>query len=168
MNRAIISRCFPDIHGNSFLIKLVLSLLSFFYSFSLAKSHYVCFEIIQDATCVCYSAKMEVVQNIKCVIVGKKLVGKTSLLNSFVTSPYSEVAPFESLNGIKVQIEEEDEIFQLELWDTNSDDHQKMIRNIYYTNCSMMLVCYSVMDHESFKDAKNKVNLPKICSKIKS
>lgn len=102
---------------------------------------------------------MEVVQNIKCVVVGRKLVGKTSMLNSFVTSPHSAVAPFESYNGIKVQIEEEGEIFQLELWDTNSDDHQKMIRKIYYTNCSLLLVCYSVMDHESFKDVKNKVKL---------
>lgn len=100
---------------------------------------------------------MEFVPNIKCVIIGSKSVGKTSMLNSYVTSPQSDVAPFDSYNGIKVQIEEEGEIYQLELWDTQSPDHQKMIRKIYYEGCSMVLVCYSVMDHESYKEVKKKV-----------
>ena len=103
---------------------------------------------------------MENVQNIKCVVIGSKLVGKTSLLNSYVMGPQSIpslTSPFDGYNGIKVQIEEQGEIFQLELWDSNSDDHQKMIRKIYYKNCNMVLICFSVLDHESFKDTKKKV-----------
>lgn len=100
---------------------------------------------------------MEIVQNIKCVIVGTKSVGKTSLLNSYVTSPNSSIAPFETHNGIKVEIGEDDVIFQLELWDTNSADYSRDIRKSYYAKSSVILVCYSVMDHDSFKDVRKKV-----------
>lgn len=97
-------------------------------------------------------------QNIKCVIIGSKSTGKTSFLNSFVTSPDSSVAPFESYNGIKVQIENKDEIYQLELWDTNCADHNKMIRKIYYDKCNIVLICYSVIDHEAFREVRKKVS----------
>lgn len=105
---------------------------------------------------------MDNMQNIKCVVIGSKSVGKTSLLNSFVTSPRSSEAPFESYNGIKVQIEQSGEIFQLELWDTNCASYNKTMRRKCYENCSVVLVCYSVMDHESFRDVRKKVNLFKI------
>lgn len=100
---------------------------------------------------------MENIQNIKCVIIGSNSVGKTSLLNSYVTSPRSSEAPFESYNGIKVQIEENGEIFQLELWDTNCASYNKTIRQKCYEKSSVVIVCFSVMDHESFKDVKKKV-----------
>lgn len=100
---------------------------------------------------------MEIMHNIKCVVVGSKSVGKTSLLNSYVTSPQSSAEPFESFNGIKVQIEEYGEIFQLELWDTNCADYSKIIRKKCYEKCKVVLICYSVMDHESFKNVKKKV-----------
>jgi small GTP-binding protein len=100
---------------------------------------------------------MEDLRNIKIVVIGSKCSGKTNMLNSFVMSPQSDVEPFESYNGIKVQIEDEGEMFQLELWDTNSADHQKMIRKIYYENCNVVLVCYSVMEHESMREARKKV-----------
>lgn len=96
-------------------------------------------------------------QNIKCVVIGSQAVGKTSFLNAYVTSPDSSTAPFETYNGIKVQIEEEDEMIQLELWDTSSADHNKMIRKIYYEGCSVVLICFSVMDHEAFRDVRKKV-----------
>lgn len=100
---------------------------------------------------------MEEIRNIKIVVIGSKFVGKTSMLNSYVAGPQSAVEPFESYNGIKVQIEDEGELFQLELWDTNSADHQKMIRKIYYGGCNMVIVCFSVMDHESLREARKKV-----------
>ena len=102
---------------------------------------------------------MENVRNIKCVIVGAIAVGKTSLLNSYVTSPNSSVAPFENYNGIKVEIEQDGEIFRLELWDTNSADYSRDIRKSYYEKCSVVLICYSVMDHDSFKDVKKKASI---------
>lgn len=97
---------------------------------------------------------METMENIKTVIIGSKSVGKTSFLNSYVTGPNSSAAPFESLNGIKIQIEEN---IQLELWDTNSADHSKMIRKLYYEGCSVVLVCFSVMDHKALRDVRKKV-----------
>lgn len=100
---------------------------------------------------------METQRNIKCVIVGAKSVGKTSLLNSYVASPNSSVAPFESHNGIKVEIEQDGELVRLELWDTNSAAYSKDIRKSYYENCSVVLICYSVMDHDTFKDVRKKV-----------
>lgn len=96
-------------------------------------------------------------EKIKCVIIGSKSVGKTSFLNSYVTSPNSSAEPFESYNGIKVQTEENGQILQLELWDTNSADHSKSIRKIYYEECSVVLICFSVMDHETFRDVQKKV-----------
>lgn len=101
-------------------------------------------------------SEMENMQNIKCVVIGSKSVGKTSLLNSYVTSPRSSVIPFESYNGIKVQIEENSEIFQLELWDTNCASYNKTMRRKCYEDCSVVLICFSVMDHESFKDVRKK------------
>lgn len=113
------------------------------------------------------SRKMETVQNIKCVIIGSKSVGKTTLLNSYVTSPSSSsIRPFDNYNGIKVQIEEDNQIYQLELWDTNCADHHKIIRKNGYENCDIVLVCFSVMDHESLRDVKKKVSAGKTSCNI--
>lgn len=102
---------------------------------------------------------MEVVQNIKCVVIGSKIVGKTSLLNSYVSSPNILDGPFDTYNGINVQIEEDGKIFQLELWDTNCADHHKIIRKMYYENCCIVVICFSVMDQRSFRDVRKKVGL---------
>lgn len=102
---------------------------------------------------------MEDVQNIKCVVIGSRQVGKTRMLNSYVASPDSSPpGPFDNYNGIKVQLEDDGRLFQLELWDTNCEDHNKSIRRIYYENCDLVIVCYSVMDHKSFKAVKKKVS----------
>lgn len=102
---------------------------------------------------------MEVMQSIKCVIIGTKAVGKTSMLNSYVTSPISSLEPFDSHNGIKVEIEQDGKIYQLELWDTNSADYSRPIRKSFYDKSSIVLICYSVMDHDSFKDVRKKVEV---------
>ncbi|CRK93274.1 CLUMA_CG006817, isoform A [Clunio marinus] len=99
---------------------------------------------------------MENIQNIKCVTIGSKAVGKTSLLNTFAVGPQSADEPFENFNGIKIKLEVDGEIFQLELWDTNCESHNKMIRKVYYNKCNVIILCFSVMDHESFMDVKKK------------
>lgn len=101
---------------------------------------------------------MEIVQNIKCVVIGSKSVGKTTMLNSYVTNPdYSPPGPFDNYNGIKVQIEDGDKMYQLELWDTNCEDYNKAVRRMYYEHCDLVLICFSVMDHKSLKEVRKKV-----------
>lgn len=101
----------------------------------------------------------EIHKSVKCIFIGSKSVGKTTLLNSLVTGhEQTELEPFERFNGIKVEFgADTGKVYELSLWDTSSADHQSMIRKVYYENCDIVLICYSVLDHESFRDVRGKV-----------
>lgn len=98
-------------------------------------------------------------QTLKCVCIGSKSVGKTTLLNSLVAGmDHSELEPFARCNGIKVEFGGDNgKVYELSLWDTSSSDHQSMIRKVYYEKCDIVLICYSVLDHDSFRDVRRKV-----------
>jgi len=60
-------------------------------------------------------------QNVKCVVIGSKAVGKSSLLNAFVGGTDSEISPFDRYNGMKVGVQVDGIDYNLELWDTECE-----------------------------------------------
>jgi small GTP-binding protein len=101
----------------------------------------------------------ERIKTLNIVTIGNQAVGKTSLLNALFSGPNSAVEPFQRYNGIKIEFGADDgKIYQLALWDTNAAAHQYMIRKIYYEKSDVILICFSVTDHDSLKDIKRKVS----------
>lgn len=103
----------------------------------------------------------EIHKSIKCVFIGSKSVGKTTLVNSLAWGPNpSEIESFKKFNGIRVEFGGDDgKVYDLSFLDTSSADHQSMIRKVYYEKCDIVLICYSTLDHNSFSDIRRKVRI---------
>ena len=95
--------------------------------------------------------------SIKLVMVGDEESGKTRLLVSFIGGDYS---PEEHKNNLfskySSRIQLSKRIIQVTIHDTNSQDQYYPLRKIYYKDASAIIICFSVVDRESFKNVKKK------------
>lgn len=95
--------------------------------------------------------------NIKCVIVGDCLVGKTCLLQSYTTGNFlenSEPTIFDNYRA-NVMLAEEQKVI-LDLFDTSGDAEYDSLRQISYQNADVVLICFSLLSKTSFENAKLK------------
>jgi small GTP-binding protein len=94
---------------------------------------------------------------IKIVVIGSKAVGKTSLLNTIVSNRDDDYRPFDNVSTMTVKVEKDGTSYSMELWDTKSVDYYKIIDEMHNEELSAVLICYSVMELQTFNDVKKKV-----------
>jgi small GTP-binding protein len=94
---------------------------------------------------------------IKIVVIGSKAVGKTSLLNAIVSNRDDDYRPFDNVSTMTVTVEKDGTSYSMELWDTKSVDYYKIIDEMQNEELSAVLICYSVMELQTFNDVKKKV-----------
>ena len=90
--------------------------------------------------------------SIKCVIIGDRGVGKTSLLITYCFDEFPfEYVPgiFENYTSKAVPIAKE--TYDLQLWDTGGGEVYHRLRPLCYPNTSIFLLCFSVAQPDSFK-----------------
>lgn len=95
---------------------------------------------------------------IKIVAIGSSGVGKTSLLNACVSKDENDYRPFDNVSTMSVTLINDDIEYSMELWDTKSVDHYKIIEEMQNDSFSVALFCYSVMDLKTFQDVKKRVS----------
>lgn len=96
---------------------------------------------------------------IKIVVLGSATVGKTSLLNACVSKENDEYRPFENVSTMTVTINDGNNDYSMELWDTKSVDYYKIIEEMQNDSFSVALICYSVIDLKSYQDVKKRVSI---------
>ena len=92
---------------------------------------------------------------VKIIIIGNQSVGKTNIINRYVKGEFSEDYNVTiGMDFLMCNIESNDKIFKLRLWDTAGSEQFRSITKGYYQNTSCALIVYDITDEESFKSVK--------------
>jgi len=93
---------------------------------------------------------------IKIVLVGDGSSGKTCMIQSYLNDSFnSEYIPT-VFDNYKATIQIEEQPFQLALWDTAGQEEYHLLRPLSYAQSDLFMICFSVNDRFSFKNAVKK------------
>uniref|UniRef100_A0A1A9Z5N5 small monomeric GTPase n=1 Tax=Glossina pallidipes TaxID=7398 RepID=A0A1A9Z5N5_GLOPL len=92
---------------------------------------------------------------LKVVILGDGGVGKSCLMNRFVSNRYDE----NNFHTIGVEFMNKDvnvdgEKYTLQIWDTAGQERFRALRTPFYRGSDVCLLCYAIDDHDSFRGLK--------------
>ncbi|KAF6733429.1 Rho-related GTP-binding protein RhoH [Oryzias melastigma] len=111
-----------------------------------------------------YGAEMSV----KCVLVGDSAVGKTALLVRFTSETFPDSYMPTVFDNTGVEVYMDGVQISLGLWDTAGSDNLRQIRPRSYQQADVVLICFSVANHNSLANIQRKwiaevrENLPKV------
>ena len=89
-------------------------------------------------------------QNLKLVVVGDGAVGKTCLLWSYAKNEIPPEYVPTVFDNYVVHLQVNGEDVHLQLWDTAGQEELENIRILSYTNTNVFLLCFSVIEPNSY------------------
>ncbi|XP_067889102.1 rho-related GTP-binding protein RhoG-like [Heterodontus francisci] len=93
---------------------------------------------------------------IKVMLLGNELVGKTSLIVCLTTSAFPRDSLPTVFDTVSTQITVDERMVILNLWDTApQEEHRLSIRQFYYPQTDIFIICFSICDPSSFDDVWN-------------
>ena len=97
---------------------------------------------------------------IKLILVGDKLVGKTSIITQFSEKQFSnEYIPTIGSDKTMKEIEIKGEKLKLEIWDTVGQEQYRAVNKIFIKNAQIALIVYDITNRKSFENLNNWYNL---------
>ena len=103
----------------------------------------------------------------KYIIIGDCNVGKTNLLHRFAHGKFKN--EYHSTIGVEFaakNIEIENKIYRIQIWDTAGQEKFSSITRNYYKNSVCTLIVYDITCRNSFNEVKNWIeDCKKVCSK---
>ncbi|XP_053108009.1 rho-related GTP-binding protein RhoH isoform X1 [Hemicordylus capensis] len=94
--------------------------------------------------------------SVKCVLVGDAAVGKTALLLRFTAETFPDTYRPTVYENTGVDVFLDGVQISLGLWDTAGSDSFKGIRPLSYQQADVILMCFSVANHNSFRNLRSK------------
>ena len=92
---------------------------------------------------------------IKFIIIGEANVGKTNLIHRFAKGEFnSEYAITLGIDYLSHNVQLDDKLFNLELWDTAGSEKFRSISKGYYKNTACALIMYGISERKSFDKVK--------------
>jgi len=93
----------------------------------------------------------------KIVVLGAQGVGKTSLVHRYVHSSFRSHGDPPSTIGAsfltkRVLDTDTDTVVRLQIWDTAGQERFRSISRLYYRGANACILCYSIIDEESFRE----------------
>jgi len=98
----------------------------------------------------------EAIDSIKCVVVGDGAIGKTSLIVSYTVNGYPETYKPTVHDYYTVRITVADKPITFQLFDTAGQEQFQVIRRLSYSDANIFLICFNVVDPESFVNVREK------------
>ncbi|CAN8023610.1 unnamed protein product [Ixodes persulcatus] len=95
--------------------------------------------------------------DLKVVLLGKEYGGKTSLVERYLYDRFDSATPYQNTIGAAYgakQIVVRNRKITLGIWDTAGSERYEAMSRIYYRNAGAAVVCFDLIDRESFQKAK--------------
>lgn len=99
------------------------------------------------------SKNKDKLRKIKCVIVGDKAVGKTSLAVSYSNDSFPSVYEPTAYDNYNVVVQVDGEPVRVELCDTAGKDELNPLRSLCYPGADVFMLCFSVVKPSSYLSA---------------
>lgn len=90
---------------------------------------------------------------IKCLLIGSSGVGKSSILERYVSNNFYQ--HFITTIGVDYKFKDiiiDNFKIKLQLWDTASQERFRCITSNYYRNSHIIIICFDITDHYSFNE----------------
>ena len=94
----------------------------------------------------------------KVVLIGETLVGKTSIINRYISHNFSSSlspTPGASFTKKKGFIKDYNQSIKFEIWDTAGQEKYRKLAKIFYTNADAIILIYDITKRKSFEEIKN-------------
>ena len=92
----------------------------------------------------------------KYIIIGDSSVGKSNLLMKFANNKFTE--DYQATIGVEFgakNIELNDQIYRIQIWDTAGQENFRSITRAYYKNSVCAMVVYDITNRDSFEHVQN-------------
>ena len=93
---------------------------------------------------------------LKYITIGSPNVGKSQIVQRFIKNNFNP--KYEVTIGVEFgekNIEIEDKILRIQIWDTCGQEQFKSITRAYYKNCVCAIIVYDITSKDSFNEVKN-------------
>lgn len=95
--------------------------------------------------------------DLKVVLLGKEYGGKTSLVERYLYDRFDSATPYQNTIGAAYgakQVAIRNRKITLGIWDTAGSERYEAMSRIYYRNAGAAVICFDLVDRESFQKAK--------------
>ncbi len=90
--------------------------------------------------------------NLKMILIGDSGVGKTSLINVIYTGKFNEQEKITTTASyVNKEIEVDEKIFNLYLWDTIGQEKMRSITKLFFTDSKIVILVYDITNRVSFE-----------------
>eukprot|EP00919_Chromeraceae_sp_WS-2016_P009228 GHVR01021747.1.p1 GENE.GHVR01021747.1~~GHVR01021747.1.p1 ORF type:complete len:104 (+),score=9.12 GHVR01021747.1:16-327(+) len=93
---------------------------------------------------------------VKLVIVGDGAIGKTCILVSYSENKFPTEYEPTVFDNFATTLKVDGKIVNLGLWDTAGQEEYNRLRPLAYPSCDVFLLAFSVIDPDSFVNARRK------------
>ena len=94
----------------------------------------------------------------KVVLIGESGVGKTSIINRYISDTFSTVltaTPGASFTTKTVFLEDFNQSIKFEIWDTAGQEKYRALAKVFYKNAAVCILVYDITRKKSFEELKN-------------
>ena len=94
----------------------------------------------------------------KVVLVGNSGVGKTCIINQYITNVFNEeqlTTTGATYSTKKLFIESKNKTISFEIWDTAGQEKYRSLTKMFYKDSSIVIMVYDITNEESFNDIKS-------------
>ena len=94
----------------------------------------------------------------KVVLIGESGVGKTSIINRYISNTFSQVltaTPGASFTTKTVFLKDYNQSIKFEIWDTAGQEKYRALAKVFYKNAAVCILVYDILRKTSFEELKN-------------